>query len=474
MTPTYHHALPNGTKVGSYEIQSVLGTGGFAITYKAYDCTLDRLVAIKEYLPSGLAVRTADGTTVVPKSQGDTQDYHYGLKRFLDEARTLDKFHEPGIVRVINYMEAYGTAYFVMDYEEGESLDARLKAEITLPEDEIRAVLAPILRGLRAVHRQNFLHRDIKPLNIYLRRDGTPVLLDFGAARLALGEHSRAMTRMVTPGYAPFEQYLADGKQGPWSDIYGIGATMYHCATGLAPVAATERVAALHDGEPDPVRQLADTLKRKYSGEFVDVMMWMLEPVAKDRPQSVDAALTAFAGGAAIPRAPGFSAAGLRETLNLGDGADAPAAAWPAETLQAIEVRLAQHFGPLSKVLVRKAAAKTGDLDALIELLARFIEDEPARTAFLASTQALSAGEGRLAGAQTRIPRPDGPRSDLDPALLAAAEARLTAYLGPVARVLVKKAAAKTTDPEIFCRMLAEELSDPAERDAFRRALGPR
>ncbi|MDX1488464.1 MAG: protein kinase, partial [Acidiferrobacterales bacterium] len=150
MSTIYHHALSPGTRIEAYEINNVLGVGGFGVTYKAYDHTLQRDVALKEYLPTGLAVRTPDGTTVTPKSENDAESYEYGLKRFLDEARTLAKFREPNIVRVLGYMEAHGTAYFVMDYEDGESLSARLKKAGTVSEGDLRGIMVPILRGLRA------------------------------------------------------------------------------------------------------------------------------------------------------------------------------------------------------------------------------------------------------------------------------------------------------------------------------------
>jgi serine/threonine protein kinase len=464
-------------------VQGVLGVGGFGITYRAYDRTLERVVAIKEYLPAGLAVRVGDGTTVVPRSQGDTQDYHYGLKRFLDEARTLARFHERSIVRVITYMEAHGTAYFVMDYEEGECLDARLKAHITLPADEIVQALLPIVQGLRVVHAQNFLHRDIKPLNIYIRHDGSPVLLDFGAAREALGSQSRAVTRMVTPGYAPFEQYLANTKQGPWSDIYALGATMYHCAVGVAPMAATERVAAMHDHEPDPVRGIADALTGKFAPEFMNVMLWMLEPMAKDRPQTVEELLPALEAGlggcrASAPRAP--SRTGLvRSTAHDQDDIDldAPAVTLPVETLHAIEVNLAQHIGPMSKVLVQKAATRASDVGTLTTLLARFIDSDAARTSFLASTRALSSsqvlGSKPPALAPTASSGTDARAAlgAVDAALIEAAERDLADYLGPMARILVKRAAAAAKDATDFRQRLAQELHDPDMREAFMRAL---
>jgi hypothetical protein len=317
MTPVYHHALPAGTRISSYEIRDTLGIGAFGITYRAYDHSLDRVVAVKEYLPSGLAVRVPDGTTVSPKSEAETKDYRYGLRRFLDEARTLARFHEPHVVRIITYLEAHGTAYFVMDYEDGESLDKRLKTAGTLPEEEIRAVIVPILRGLKSVHAQNFLHRDIKPGNIYLRRDGSPVLLDFGAARQAMGERGRNATGMVTPGYAPFEQYLADDKQGPWSDLYALGATMYHCVAGVAPVPSTERVAAVHAGEPDPMAGIGGALKERYSAAFLEAMRWMLQPMPMDRPQTADEALAALGDATNGTRGAPAGAGGTAEGIDL-------------------------------------------------------------------------------------------------------------------------------------------------------------
>jgi serine/threonine protein kinase len=470
----YHHTLVAGTRIASYEIRDVLGAGGFGVTYRAYDTSLDRVVAIKEYLPTGLAVRIADGTTVAPKSQGDAQDFEYGLKRFLDEARTLARFREPNIVRVISYLEAHGTAYFVMDYEDGESLIERLQTSITLPEEAIRAIVLPILSGLRAVHQQNFLHRDIKPHNIYLRRDGSPVLLDFGAARQDLGEHSRAMTGMVSPGYAPFEQYLTSG-QGPWSDIYALGATMYHCATGIAPVAATERVAAIHEGKPDPLTAVSGLLSERYSPGFLKALTWMLAPMHKDRPQSVTAAMAAFTGEAVATFAP---AVGV-EHVDV-EALGAPPR-WQPETLKAVELNLEQHIGPMSRVLVDKAAGRTLNVEQLTQLLSRFIPTEDGKTEFLARTRLLTRG-----GEQAR-PTPARPRATPRPArakkakaaapalgaeVMALAERKLVNYVGPMAKVLVRRISEQARDPESFYRLLALELTTPEQRSAFLKDVG--
>lgn len=465
---TYHHALPAGTRIESYEVNHVLGVGGFGVTYKAYDHTLQRQVAMKEYLPTGLAIRTPDGTTVTPKSENDVENYEYGLKRFLDEARTLAKFREPHIVRVLRYLEAHGTAYFIMDYEDGEPLGKRLKRTGTLGENEILAIMVPILRSLRSVHEQKFLHRDIKPANIYIRNDGSPVLLDFGAARLALGEQSRAMTGMVTPGYAPFEQYFSRGKQGPWTDLYGIGATMYHCVTGLAPVASTDRVAAIQDGEADPIGELTKLVGGGYREPLLRAINWMLQPNAKDRPQSVQEVLEALAADPGTDT--GAAAAGTTampdyaQTQKLEHMADT-GTTWKPEVLKTIEVNLERHIGPLSRALVRKAAQKTSNIGELTELLAQFIPSQQDKTVFLQRTQIIRSTE---AAPNTAPPAP------LDDDMLRVAEKSLAAYLGPMAKILVKKAARETSDVNEFCRILSEELPNEKQKRAFRRAIEKR
>jgi serine/threonine protein kinase len=284
----HHSALPIGSFLESYEITAVLGSGGFGITYKGYDKSLACDVAIKEYLPHGLALRTTDGISVIPKSENDKKYYDYGLQRFLDEARMLAKFKERSIVRISRFLEANGTAYLVMDYEDGESLADHLGQSGVLTEAEIRKLLTPVLTGLRVVHAKGILHRDIKPGNIFLRQDGPPVLLDFGAARQALGEHTRTLTGVVTPGYAPFEQYGSLGRQGPWTDLYALGATLYHCAVGKAPVESPDRVAALQDGSPDPLRPASEAAAGRCSLELLAMIDWMLAPNAKDRPPSAD------------------------------------------------------------------------------------------------------------------------------------------------------------------------------------------
>lgn len=290
MNETYHNALPAGTRIDSYEIQDILGVGGFGVTYKGYDHDLHCFVAIKEYLPEGLALR-ADGTTVIPRSENDKTYYQHGLKRFLEEARILARFKERSIVRVTRFLEANGTGYLLMDYEEGESLAQLLQRCGILNEQEVYAILVPVLHGLRTVHAAGIMHRDIKPGNIFLRKDGSPVLLDFGAARQALSGQTVALTQIVTPGYGPFEQYGSSERQGPWTDLYALGATLYHCIAGKAPPKAPDRIAALHDGAPDPIKPAIEIGAGRYNKTLLELIDAMLAPLAKDRPQSADDAL---------------------------------------------------------------------------------------------------------------------------------------------------------------------------------------
>lgn len=184
----HRNALPRGFKLFEYQIESVLGKpGGFGITYLATDSHLRQSVAIKEYLPTDFAIREGVSTVYV-RSSSYEESFDWGLKCFIEEARVLAKFNHPNIVRVSRFFEAHGTAYMVMEYQKGQSLTDYLKQQRVLTEDELLAIVLPLLEGLKEIHLAGFLHRDIKPNNIYIREDKTPVLLDFGSARYAVGQ----------------------------------------------------------------------------------------------------------------------------------------------------------------------------------------------------------------------------------------------------------------------------------------------
>ena len=275
----YQNALDLNSTLGEYRLEAVLGVGGFGITYLAQDSNLEKRVAIKEYLPGDLAVRALDGS-VVPVSTDHRSDYQWGLDAFIQEARTLARFSHPHIVRVNRYFEANGTGYMVMDYEDGESLNQLLKRAPFPAEPDLRLILLPLLDGLAAVHAEKFLHRDIKPSNIFLRANGSPVLLDFGAAR-PTGGATRALTAIVTPGYAPPEQYGTDGKQGPWSDIYAMGGVLFRAVTNTNPPEAVSRM------QNDTAGAALTAAAGRYSAPLLHAIEWALKLQAELRPQSI-------------------------------------------------------------------------------------------------------------------------------------------------------------------------------------------
>ena len=294
------NALPPGTRFEEYRLDAVLGAGGFGITYRAYDANLDKFVAIKEYLPVEFATRT-EASTVVPHSNADAQDYHWGLTRFLDEARTLARFDHPHLNRVHRFFESNGTAYMVLEYVEGETLADRLTRERQLPEESLRRLLEEVLSGLEVMHEAGYVHRDIKPGNLMLREeDGSAVVLDFGAARQAVGQRSKAITSILTPGYAPVEQY--DGKVdrvGAWTDIYALGMVAYRCVSGTGDSELPDAVARMlaHTRGEAVLLPAVETGKGRYSPKLLEAIDWAMEVDEGDRPQRVDAWREALAGG---------------------------------------------------------------------------------------------------------------------------------------------------------------------------------
>ncbi|MDO8973004.1 protein kinase [Reyranella sp.] len=273
-------ALPVGAQIGRYEVLSVLGQGGFGITYRARDVQLDREVAIKEYLPTALAVRQG-GITVMPRSTKVAEDFTWGRDRFVAEGRVMATLHRaPGIVRVFDFLEINGTAYIVMEMLHGDTLEGHIKKNGRLNPQAIDRILWPLLDGLEQVHNAGFLHRDIKPANILLDAAGNPTLIDFGASRAAMVGRTVAMTAIFTPGYAAAEQFTS-AKQGPWTDIYGVSATLYHAITGTSPPSAFERML---DDAYEPVAKDAPV---GFAPGLLAGIDAGLAVRATDRPQSI-------------------------------------------------------------------------------------------------------------------------------------------------------------------------------------------
>ncbi len=289
------HALPLGTQLGDYRIDAVIGHGGFGITYRAFDGQLAKIVAIKEYLPVEFAVRGADGK-VVPRAARIAEDFAWGRERFLEEARALARFRHPHIVPVLRYLAANGTAYTVMEFEDGRSVAELLTDGKRLPPADVRRLAEGLLSGLKAVHAQGFLHRDIKPSNIIIRRDGVPILIDFGAARQAIGGRTRTLTSILTPQYAPIEQYALDGKQGPWSDIYSAAAVLHRAIAGEPPPEAAARVGS------DPYRPLARTQADRFEQPFLAAIDRALAFTPEQRPQTIEEWRKLF--GSTLPATP--------------------------------------------------------------------------------------------------------------------------------------------------------------------------
>jgi len=470
------NGLPPGYELLEYRIESLLGVGGFGLTYLALDVNLNTKVALKEYLPADFAIRAED-QSVQPKSASAQESFEWGLKRFLDESRTLASFRHPNIVRVMRFFEANRTAYMVMEFIAGKPLNEWLKERSApLDEERVARMAAPLLDGLEVIHRAGYLHRDIKPPNIFLRDDGNPILIDFGSARMKTPDQE--LTAIVTPGFAPLEQYHTHGKQGPWSDIYSFGSVLYWLVTGQKPIEAPARV------REDTMRSAVDGGDRKrFSAEFLAAIDWALKPHERNRPQSVAEWRSALLVGdrAALART---------RTVTVREPASGPTPAMPPtsasmptgvlferETLKRIETELAAHLGPIAGVMVKGAAKKAMTVPALAALLAPEIADEKARAAFVRKF----SNDNSVPPSQPSLRTRSIPVSSTTPSTTVSAtslqrfsvetlqrvEATLAQYIGAVARVVVRRAAQKARDESELYLLLADEIEDKNEKKNF-------
>jgi hypothetical protein len=297
MAQQANHALPPGFQLDEYCIERQLSLGGFSIVYLATDNT-GASVAIKEYLPNSLALR-GEGAIKPVITTDHVAPFRYGMKCFFEEGRALAKLSHPNVIRVLNFFRANDTVYMVMEYERGCTLQEFIhKNRAAVTENFIRNVFTKLLNGLREVHSHKLMHLDIKPSNIYMRNDYTPVLIDFGAARQTLASDTPMLKPMYTPGFASPEHYSQRELLGPWSDIYSVGASMYACLASTAPQAADSRL------QKDTLAPAMVRWERQYSDQLLETIDWCLCLNHLYRPQSVFALQKALTEPVIAPQLP--------------------------------------------------------------------------------------------------------------------------------------------------------------------------
>jgi serine/threonine protein kinase len=386
-------ALPVGARLHEFEVLATIGQGGFGIVYLAQDHSLDRRVAVKEYMPSSLAARGADFSVSV-RSTRDAETFAAGLRSFVNEARLLARFDHPSLLKVHQFWESQGTAYMVMPFYEGITLKRQLSQSPHAPtEAQLRALLHPLLDALGTMHAAQCFHRDIAPDNILILPDQRPLLLDFGAARQVIADRTQALTVILKTGYAPIEQYgeVPEMQQGPWTDLYALGSVMQYAITGRTPPQAVARFLG------DKREPLASSAAGHYSAAFLRAIDRCLAVLPKDRPQSA-AELRADMGDA--------------PAVVDATGATGPGSAWPHSQQVPIDrtapalTQRAPNAASAQPVSAQLASVQAGSVAAAS---AQFATTAPSATrAGLTPTTnlATSASVAAAAPATATLPRP--------------------------------------------------------------------
>jgi serine/threonine protein kinase len=367
---------------------------------------------------------------------------------------------------VMRFFEANRTGYMVMEFVEGKPLPDWIGPRRPLPQQTLQTLVVPLLDGLEVIHKANYLHRDIKPANIFMREDGSPLLLDFGSARELKGGNQE-LTAVVTPGYAPLEQYHTQGRQGAWSDLYAFGGVMYWMLTGNKPVEAAARV---RQDIMVPAVKAAEG--KGYSQEFLAAIDWALKPNDEERPQSVAEFKRRLAGLQSAASDRTVPASMLEKTVlapqpQSGGMTGLTGVVLDREQVKRVEADMAKHVGPIAAVVVRNAAKKALSIPALAEAVAGEIADEKARAAFIKKFTSGETTTKPPAGATQKASDATSISQKFTAEVLQKAEAALAQYIGAIAKVVVKRAAAKARDQSELYLLIADEIKDPAERKSF-------
>ncbi|NHZ44319.1 serine/threonine-protein kinase [Massilia aquatica] len=367
LAPGSENCLPIGTRLADFEITGVLGEGGFGIVYMAFDHSLQRSVALKEYMPGVLAARASDNSIMV-RAERHQETFNVGLKSFINEARFLAQFDHPSLVKVHRFWEQNRTAYTAMQYYDGRTIkDIVTHSPELVTEAWCKKVMKQILDALEMLYTMKILHRDVSPDNIIVQESGDAVLLDFGSARQIIGDRTRGLTVILKPGYAPVEQYAGDASldQGPYTDIYALAAVMFFAIIKEPPATSIARMVR------DPVKPLAERGLPGYSLPFLAAIDKGLAVLAQDRPQTIDA---------------------FRALLGIETGGEAP---------RARPTGPAQRFATLDRLPDAPASASTGPLAANGASAA---DGAPAKTSL--SKSPASSKQDPLAKSSRR-PKPD-------------------------------------------------------------------
>jgi serine/threonine protein kinase len=399
--PETSNALPVGTRLGEFEVRGLVGEGGFGIVYLAYDHSLDRSIALKEYMPATLAQREG-GVSVLVKSPRYEETFALGLRSFVNEAKLLAQFDHPSLVKVYRFWEANGTAYMAMPYYEGATLKEALRRMGRAPEEPwLMSLLVQLLDALDVIHARQCYHRDIAPDNILMVGGDTPVLLDFGAARKVVNDASRQLTVILKPGYAPLEQYGESPslKQGPWTDLYALASMIYFAVTGRPPEPSIARV--VHD----PVRPLVELAAGCYSETFLAAIDAAMAVNPEHRPQSIAEFRDALGCGPlrshpelrtgartqprTVPQIPTQPPAQPRTVAPT--ARPSPQTIVPTQFRDTTELErlLARYIGPMAKIIAARARKEAPDEQALLQRIAESIDDEKDRAEFLSAARKL-------------------------------------------------------------------------------------